>query len=123
MLFEGLRETGRHIPASRSCALSTRVVSFLVTVFEKLAQICAAGLLLLITVVSGYAQVTRPSVTNIQPAGVMAGSGAVTVTILGTGFDPTSIAFLSGGQTLPTTFIDSGTLQATISSIMAATPN
>jgi hypothetical protein len=111
MFFRDLQSAPLRIPVRRPCALWTSRVSFLITV----------GFLLFTALIPGYSQSTGPSFTSIQPPGVIARSGAVTVTITGTGFDATAVVF-SAPLSLPTIFINSNTLQATIPDAQVAIP-
>ena len=54
-----------------------------------------------------------PTVTAISPANVPVGSGTTVITISGSGFQPGAVVQLNGGA-LPTTFVNSGTLQITL---------
>ncbi|MEZ5403038.1 MAG: putative Ig domain-containing protein [Bryobacteraceae bacterium] len=62
-------------------------------------------------------------ITSLQPAGVVAGAGAVSLVIRGFGFTQTSIAvwnFGAGQTDLATTFVDSNTLNVTIPATLTA---
>jgi len=54
-----------------------------------------------------------PTVTAISPASVPVGSGTTVLTISGSGFQSGAVVQLNGGA-LPTTFVDTGTLQITL---------
>ena len=63
----------------------------------------------------GFCQEPVPAVTSISPASVMVGSSDVTLTVTGSNFTSSSFV-LWNGNSRPTTFVNSGTLQAAISS-------
>ena len=106
MFAQGLWQKRSRIVASGSCALRTRVVSFLATgsVRERRKWIWAAGLLLLTMAVSGYSQSTGPSlppvVTSIVPAGEYRG-GTTAIRFIGKNLDGATFSFngtgVSGG--------------------------
>lgn len=55
----------------------------------------------------------QPAGGSVSPPGVSAGSNALTLTVIGTGFVPTSLVFVNG-TSRATQFISSTTLQATL---------
>jgi hypothetical protein len=55
-----------------------------------------------------------PVITSVSPATVQAGTASVIFTVAGAGFQPTSTISWRG-TTLPTVYVDEGTLRATIS--------
>jgi uncharacterized protein (TIGR03437 family) len=68
--------------------------------------------------------VTGPSpalLSTVDPASVVAGSAAISVTVGGSGFDPAAVV-LWNGSALPTTFVTSGRLLAAVSDTLLATP-
>jgi len=67
------------------------------------------------TIVTGNAFNASPSVTQLSPALVSAGSSTLTLTVDGTGFTSGS-SVLWNGQTLPTTFVSGGQMTATVDS-------
>ncbi len=54
-----------------------------------------------------------PSITGLSQAGAAVGSGAITLNVSGSGFDPASVVQWNGTN-LPTTFLDSSSLSATV---------
>ncbi|MFZ3213723.1 MAG: hypothetical protein WA188_19630 [Terriglobales bacterium] len=54
-----------------------------------------------------------PSITGLSQAGAAVGSGAITLDVSGSGFDPASVVQWNGTN-LPTTFLDSSSLSATV---------
>jgi trimeric autotransporter adhesin len=67
------------------------------------------------TIVTGNAFNAQPSVTQLSPTLVVAGSSTLTLTVDGTGFTSGS-AVLWNGQALPTTFVSGGQMTATVDS-------
>src|SRR6185503_10550178 len=67
------------------------------------------------TTVTGNAFNAPPSVTQLSPELIQAGSSTVTLTVDGTGFTAGS-SVLWNGQALPSTFISSGQMTATVDS-------
>jgi hypothetical protein len=67
------------------------------------------------TTVSGNAFNAQPSVTQLSPTLVVAGSSTLTLTVDGTGFTSGS-SVLWNGQALPTTFVSGGQMTATVDS-------
>src|SRR2546427_5639284 len=61
------------------------------------------------------------NVQSVTPVRVLAGSDAVTITIKGGGFVSGANVF-AGGQSLPTVFIDDGTLQSVIPASLLTIP-
>src|SRR5262245_28288973 len=84
--------------------------------------------LLLVTRLS--AQSTTPPLTSVTPRAVLAGSGDTQITIKGGAFSPTAVVSVvvenltaqnPVPQNLPTTFIDSSTVQAVVPAAFLAT--
>jgi trimeric autotransporter adhesin len=67
------------------------------------------------TTVTGNAFNASPSLTQLSPAFIQAGGPTLTLTVDGTGFTSGS-AVQWNGQTLPTTFLSSGQMTATVDS-------
>ncbi|MEZ5354195.1 MAG: putative Ig domain-containing protein [Bryobacteraceae bacterium] len=77
-----------------------------------------------LTTIGGTASQTL-FITALQPPGVLAGSGATSLTIRGLGFTPSTIAVWNFGGSpvdLATTFVDSTTLTAAIPAVLTAAP-
>jgi len=66
-------------------------------------------------------QAATPSITQVQPQTIKAGSQSQTLKVTGTNF-PTQAAILWNGAPLTTTTVDSNTLSGTIASSSIATP-
>jgi hypothetical protein len=62
-----------------------------------------------------------PALSTIAPASIDQGVGPLTVTISGSGFNPSSYGTVSGGSR-PSTFVDAGHLQVTLLTTDVATP-
>lgn len=67
------------------------------------------------TTVTGNAFYAVPTVTQLSPSLIQAGSSTTTLTVDGTGFTSGS-SILWNGQALPTTFVSSGQMTATVDS-------
>jgi len=67
------------------------------------------------TTVTGNAFNAAPSVTQLSPSLIQSGSSTTTLTVDGTGFTSGS-SILWNGQALPTTFVSSGQMTATVDS-------
>lgn len=71
---------------------------------------------------SAHAQTGAPVLLSISPNTVAAGSPAITITLTGSNFAPSSVAFWNGSITLPTTFLSSSQLTASVSAQLLASP-
>ena len=72
------------------------------------------------TMVSGTSIAPIPGITSISPSVALAGSQATTITIVGTGFVNSSLAYI-GSTPLNTAYVNSTQLQAVIPSAQLAT--